>query len=105
MFRSKRSTLVRELWKLRIPQNDPESQNEKEAHEVKSVIHSMLKRLKEKNLEILLRSVESKGREQTACVLLPNVGLQQTYNGSLSVSQHGKRRNVVSKVKSGQRQI
>ncbi|XP_062610641.1 mothers against decapentaplegic homolog 6-like [Saccostrea cucullata] len=76
MFRSKRSTLVRELWKLRITQNDSESQNEKEASESKSVLHSMLKRLKEKNLEILLQSVESKGREQTPCVLLPNVELK-----------------------------
>ena len=39
------------------------------------------------------------------CCILQWYGLQQTYNGSLSVSQHGKRRNVVSKVKSGQRQI
>lgn len=85
MFRSKRSSLVRELWKLRIPQNDTESQNEKESHECKAVIHSMLKRLKEKNLEILLRSVESKGREETPCVLLPNVELKM---GKMSTDPH-----------------
>lgn len=85
MFRSKRSSLVRELWKLRIPQNDTESQNEKDSHECKAVIHSMLKRLKEKNLEILLRSIESKGREETPCVLLPNVELKM---GKLSTDPH-----------------
>lgn len=39
------------------------------------------------------------------CCILQWYGLQQTYNGSLSVSQHGNRRNVVSSVNSGHRQI
>lgn len=72
MFRSKRSTLVKRLWKSRILQNEAESANETpEELELKSVAQSMLKRLKEKQLDVLVRSVESKGGERTDCVLLP----------------------------------
>ena len=73
MFRSRRSGLVKRLWKCRFKAQDetngaPETPEELEA---KAVIHSMLKRLKEKQLEVLVQSVESKGGETTDCVLLP----------------------------------
>ncbi|KAK3094481.1 hypothetical protein FSP39_002311 [Pinctada imbricata] len=73
MFRSKRSTLVKRLWKNRIIHNETAGKNESDEElELKSIIHSMLKRLKEKNLEILVQSVETKGGEDTPCVLLPS---------------------------------
>ena len=73
MFRSKRSTLVKRLWKSRILQHETSGKNETEEDlELKSITQSMLKRLKEKNLETLVQSVESKGGEQTPCVLLPS---------------------------------
>ena len=74
MFRSKRSSLVKRLWKLRVSQHESHGTHEKESSEdleVKSVAQSMLKRLKESQLEMLLQALESKGGETTECVLLP----------------------------------
>lgn len=77
MFRSRRSTLVKRLWKSRISQNETSCSTESaEDLEVKSVAHSVLKRLKEKSLEVLVQSVESKGGETTECVLLPKGDLR-----------------------------
>ncbi|KAL8622341.1 hypothetical protein ACOMHN_043345 [Nucella lapillus] len=74
MFRSKRSSLVKRLWKLRVAQHESHGAHEKESAEdleVKSVAQSMLKRLKETQLEMLVQALESKGGETTECVLLP----------------------------------
>lgn len=73
MFRSKRTAHVKRLWKNRILQNETSSpdENNPEELEKKSVTQSMLKRLKEKQLEMMIQSVESKGEEITGCVLLP----------------------------------
>jgi hypothetical protein len=75
MFRSRRSTLVRRLWKSKVTPavNDETAGQVETSHdlEVKSVTQSMLKRLKERQLDVLIQSVESKGGETTECVLLP----------------------------------
>lgn len=88
MFRSKRSSLVKRLWKLRAAQNETKGTPEKESAEdleVKSVVQSMLKRLKESQLEMLLHALESKGGETTECVLLPKGELRM---GKRIVSPH-----------------
>lgn len=75
MFRSRRNSLVKRLWSLRISaENEAESENEKNidtCEEWKTVIYSVLRRLKEKQLECLLDCLESKGGKVTYCVLLP----------------------------------
>ena len=52
--------------------------------ELKALTHSVLKRIKEKQLEVLLQAVESKGGARSPCLLLPGkvdakVG-QQSYS-------------------------
>ena len=77
MFRSRRNTLVKRLWKSRPTRNETQRPSEnaspeaEEDSQIKSVTQAMLKRLKEKHLEVLIQSVESKGGETTDCVLLP----------------------------------
>lgn len=71
MFNSRRTSHVRRLWKLRV-QNETGSPTESaDELELKSFIHRMLKRLKEKNLETMTQSIEARGGEETDCVLLP----------------------------------
>lgn len=53
--------------------------------ELKSVSHTMLKRLRERQLDILIQSVESKGGETTDCVLLPKDEIRV---GRRTVSAH-----------------
>ncbi|XP_069102863.1 mothers against decapentaplegic homolog 6-like [Argopecten irradians] len=91
MFRSKRSALVKRLWKNRL-HNEATGENESSLSlspeldtEIKSVAQSMLKRLKEKQLEMLCQSIETKGGETTGCVLLPNSDLRL---GKRSVAPH-----------------
>lgn len=64
---------MKRLWKSRILQNETSSPDESNTEELekKSVTQSILKRLKEKQLEMLIHSVESRGEEHTGCVLLP----------------------------------
>ncbi|CAM4554491.1 mothers against decapentaplegic homolog 7 isoform X1 [Lepidochelys kempii] len=104
MFRTKRSVLVRRLWRSRAPGGGEEEEGEPgetaadsrahgagggrgccmgksgkiitKAHlgseaELKALTHAVLKRLKEKPLEVLLQAVESKGGARTSCLLLP----------------------------------
>ena len=72
MFRSKRSSLVKRLWKFRISDEAGSSSKKNgsttEDQELKSVTQSFFKRLKEDQLETLLQAMESKGGEKTACV-------------------------------------
>lgn len=81
MFRSKRNSLVKLLWKYKIndetkgsPQKDKPTMAQKaavslqEELELKSVTHSFLKRLKVEQLEVLVRAMESRGGEVTPCV-------------------------------------
>ncbi|MEE6510407.1 hypothetical protein FKM82_030128 [Ascaphus truei] len=96
MFRTKRSVLVRRLWRSRAPGETgggggggeavgkahgtgsccmgkpgkvSKAQLGSEA-ELKSLAHAVLKRLKEKQLEGLLQAVESKGGARSSCLLL-----------------------------------
>ncbi|XP_071098649.1 mothers against decapentaplegic homolog 6-like [Haliotis cracherodii] len=86
MFRSKRHSLVKRLWKHRLINDETQSATETpEELELKSVAHTMLKRLKEKQLDILVQSVESKGGENTECVLLPK---EHVRVGRRSFSHH-----------------
>ncbi|XP_064901078.1 mothers against decapentaplegic homolog 7-like isoform X4 [Columba livia] len=108
MFRTKRSVLVRRLWRNRAPGGEEEEEAaagepgggaaaaEAQAHvcgggrgccpgkanrgsrasagaeaELKALIHAVLKRLKERQLEGLLHAVESRGGARTPCLLLP----------------------------------
>ena len=72
MFRSKRSSLVKRLWKFRVS-DEAGSTSQKgssfgEDQELKSVTQSFFKRLKEDQLETLLQAMESKGGEKTPCI-------------------------------------
>ncbi|KAG8456855.1 hypothetical protein GDO86_002587 [Hymenochirus boettgeri] len=92
MFRTKRSLLVRRLWRSRVlvpgGGEDGDGTGERphgsgrsgvrvsagkgaEAAEVKSLTHSVLKKLKEKQLEGLVQAVEGKGGSRGPCLLLP----------------------------------
>ncbi|XP_070184528.1 mothers against decapentaplegic homolog 6-like [Littorina saxatilis] len=74
MFRSRRSTLLKRLWKFRSAQHESLGAHETESGddlEAKSVAHSMLKRLKESQLDVLVHALETRGGETTECVLLP----------------------------------
>ena len=71
MFRTRRTVHVRRLWKLRVHHETRGEEESAEELELKAFTHTMLKRLKEKQLDALTQSVESKGGEATECVLLP----------------------------------
>ena len=66
VFRSRRNQLVKKLWKLQA------LDGEVEGGEAKVAATNMLKRLKENQLEVLLRVIESKGQDIGDCCLLPN---------------------------------
>ncbi|XP_063952864.1 mothers against decapentaplegic homolog 6-like isoform X2 [Lytechinus pictus] len=74
MFRSRRSALVRRLLRSRVGcthGNDCGSSADRESEaetDLKAAANSFLKRLKEKQLELLLEAVESRGGTQTNCV-------------------------------------
>ncbi|NP_001158449.1 SMAD family member 6 [Saccoglossus kowalevskii] len=74
MFRSKRSALVRRLWKCRAGcdnNNDDGEPGETEADlELKTTSQSIFKRLKDRQLELLVQALESKGGAISSCVLL-----------------------------------
>lgn len=106
MFRTKRSVLVRRLWRSRAPGGDTGEGGEESrgppGHggcclgktttgtggggggggkvsraqlgteaELKAITHSVLKRLKERQLEGLLQAVESRGGARSPCIILP----------------------------------
>ncbi|XP_013784160.2 mothers against decapentaplegic homolog 6-like isoform X2 [Limulus polyphemus] len=81
MFRPKRNTLVKRLWKQRILNYFAEDEascslENQEDLEMKSAIHSMLKRLKEPQLERLVQAVETHGADISGCVLVPRGDLR-----------------------------
>ncbi|ELU06912.1 hypothetical protein CAPTEDRAFT_147083 [Capitella teleta] len=79
MFRPKRSSLVKRLWKHRVRPQHHEAGSEVESAEeleLKSAGQSLLKRLKEADLEALLAAVETRGAESTPCVWLSRAVLQ-----------------------------
>ncbi|GAA6073864.1 mothers against decapentaplegic homolog 7 [Tachysurus ichikawai] len=104
MFRTRRSGLVRRLWRSRAPvDGDGEEAADTGTHgaggsgrgngslcmgkatkavgkagggasaeaELKALTHSVLKKIKEKQLEVLLQAVESKGGARSPCLMLP----------------------------------
>lgn len=95
MFRTKRSGLVRRLWRSRAPvegDGDADSgtrgggggtagcclgkpgaskPNPGTEAELKALTYSILKKIKEKQLEVLLQAVESRGGARSPCLLLP----------------------------------
>ena len=81
MFKSKRTVLIRRLWRSRggacpTGETGPDSPGlDRDSvdtdSEYKSAAHSLLKRLKDRQLELLLDAVESRGATATACVPLP----------------------------------
>lgn len=74
MFRSKRNSLVKRLWKHRVTltKDETTSTNQNaEDLELKYIVQSMLKRLKENQLTSLVQAVESRGGDTTTCVLVP----------------------------------
>uniref|UniRef100_A0A8C7TEH4 Mothers against decapentaplegic homolog n=1 Tax=Oncorhynchus mykiss TaxID=8022 RepID=A0A8C7TEH4_ONCMY len=94
MFRTKRTGLVRRLWRSRAPvEGDGETDTRTHGSrgccmgkstkvagktsagteaELKALTHSILKKIKEKQLEGLLQAVESKGGARSPCLLLPS---------------------------------
>ncbi|KAK6322827.1 mothers against decapentaplegic homolog 7-like isoform X1 [Coregonus clupeaformis] len=94
MFRTKRTGLVRRLWRSRAPvEGDGEADTRTHGSggccmgkstkvagktstgteaELKALINSILKQIKEKQLEGLLQAVESKGGARSPCLLLPS---------------------------------
>ncbi|MBN3282430.1 SMAD7 protein, partial [Polyodon spathula] len=91
MFRTKRSGLVRRLWRSRAPgEGDGEADtralgtggccmgksakvsksNPGTEAELKALTHLILKKIKEKQLEALLQAVDSKGGARSPCLLL-----------------------------------
>ncbi|XP_056586432.1 mothers against decapentaplegic homolog 7 isoform X2 [Triplophysa dalaica] len=87
MFRTKRSGLVRRLWRSRAPAEGdadtgtrgtagcclgkPGKPNPGTEAELKALTYSILKKIKEKQLDVLLQAVESKGGAKSPCLLLP----------------------------------
>ncbi|CAB1318183.1 unnamed protein product [Coregonus sp. 'balchen'] len=94
MFRTKRTGLVRRLWRSRAPV-EGEGEADTRTHgsggccmgkstkvagktsvgteaELKALTHSILKKIKDKQLEGLLQAVESKGGARSPCLLLPS---------------------------------
>ncbi|XP_063216781.1 mothers against decapentaplegic homolog 6 [Bacillus rossius redtenbacheri] len=79
MFRSRRTTLAKRLWKARVSRGG----GDEEAAAVEGLeggeapggpeaaLRTLLKHLKEPQLEALATAVESRGAELSACVLLP----------------------------------
>ena len=105
MFRSRRSALVKRLWKhrRRPDQRQDEAGGSTEAApsssstsssssaedlELKATMHSFLKRLKDAQLQALVAAVESEGADSTAggCVLLPRG--ETIRHGRRSVQPH-----------------
>ncbi|KAM9541385.1 mothers against decapentaplegic homolog 7 [Salvelinus alpinus] len=94
MFRTKRTGLVRRLWRSRAPvEGDGDADTRTHGSggccmgkstkvagktsagtdaELKALTHSTLKQIKEKQLEWLLQAVESKGGARSPCLLLPS---------------------------------
>ena len=89
MFRSKRSGLVKRLWKLRFGSRHEaasEAESGDDDMELKSAGQSLLKRLKEHELEALVSAVETRGAETTPCLLLSRSVLVQL--GKRKVEPH-----------------
>ena len=76
IFRSRRSSLVKRLWRL---QPGDENNGERRA-----VATAVLKRLKEPALEGLVRALEGSGKDSGVCCLVPKGGLRLGRLGTVS---------------------
>ena len=76
IFRSRRSTLVKRLWRLQ-----PGDDNNQER---RAVATAVLKRLKEPALEGLVRALENSGADSGVCCLVPKGGLRLGRLGTVS---------------------
>uniref|UniRef100_A0A3P8VWZ1 Mothers against decapentaplegic homolog n=1 Tax=Cynoglossus semilaevis TaxID=244447 RepID=A0A3P8VWZ1_CYNSE len=74
MFKSKRSGLVRRLWRSRlVTESDGRGMLE---DELAITAHVFLKRLKERPLEALAKAVDARGGLPSDCVMVPDTELQ-----------------------------
>lgn len=64
MFRSRRASLVQQLWRWRCVTPGPDDSH----GALKPAAHALFKKLKDKELELLLRAVESRGAGESGCV-------------------------------------
>ncbi|KAM3910025.1 mothers against decapentaplegic homolog 6-like isoform 1-T1 [Leptodactylus fuscus] len=77
MFRSRRSFLVRHLWKQRCTttsrgQGEGAPSNPEDLHNaLRPAVHQLFKKLKDEQLWQLLQAVEGRGRWDGGCILLP----------------------------------
>ena len=78
MFRFKRNNLVKRLWRLRLASDEGACKDEEPRDYIKNITHSMLKSISEDSLEMMVKAVESKGTEQTGCILIPTSVLRQS---------------------------
>ncbi|XP_059573984.1 mothers against decapentaplegic homolog 6 [Alligator mississippiensis] len=67
MFRSRRSGLVRRLWRQRCMVPGPEDG----LGALKPAAHALFKKLKDEELELLVQAVESRGARASGCIWVP----------------------------------
>ncbi|XP_043936013.1 mothers against decapentaplegic homolog 6-like [Protopterus annectens] len=84
MFRSKRSSFVRKLWQNRCgvasatgSRSVDSGQNGEESHcALKPAAYSLFQKMKDEQLELLAKAVESKGAWESSCVCFPKADLR-----------------------------
>ncbi|XP_070807021.1 mothers against decapentaplegic homolog 6-like [Pituophis catenifer annectens] len=79
MFRSRRASLVQRLWRLRCLTPGLEDNH----GVLKPVAHALFKKLKDKELELLLQAVESQGAGESGCVWVEPRGVKPGPSASL----------------------
>lgn len=79
MFRSRRASLVQQLWRRRCMTPGPDDSH----GALKPAVHALFKKLKDKELELLLRAVESRGAGESGCVWVEPRGSKLGLSASL----------------------
>ncbi|XP_058016311.1 mothers against decapentaplegic homolog 6-like isoform X1 [Ahaetulla prasina] len=79
MFRSRRASLVQRLWRLRCATPGLEDNH----GTLKPAAHALFKKLKDKELELLLQAVESQGAGESGCVWVEARGVKPSPSASL----------------------
>ena len=77
IFRSRRATLVKRLWRLQ-PRDESGSEDRR------ALATAVLKRLKEPALEGLVRAVEAAGQDSGVCCRVPRCALRLGRRGAVS---------------------
>uniref|UniRef100_A0A8D2KWZ1 Mothers against decapentaplegic homolog n=2 Tax=Varanus komodoensis TaxID=61221 RepID=A0A8D2KWZ1_VARKO len=70
MFRSRRANLVQQLWRHRCIAPGPDDSQ----GALKPAVHALFKKLKDKELELLLQAVERRGGGESGCVWVESRG-------------------------------